>query len=69
MQYECPKTGSHFDFQDLHKRLNTLKPKRDQIDDAMRLEDQSKKLQKRHAKAIENFEIYHNMPRGTATIK
>lgn len=44
MQYECPKTGSHFDFQDLNKRLNTLKPKRYQIDEAMRLEDQNKKL-------------------------
>ncbi len=25
LTYECPKTGSHFDFSDLHKRLGTLK--------------------------------------------
>ena len=61
MTYECPKTGSHFDFTDLNKRLGTLKQKRNQIDEAMKMEDDKKLIKRRHIKAVENFEIFNNM--------
>ena len=35
----------------------------------MRLEDEKKKVQQRHAMAIQNFETHNNMARGTATLR
>ena len=36
LTYQCPKSGSHFEFMDLLTRVRTLKMKRNGIDEAIR---------------------------------
>ena len=36
LTYQCPKTGSHFEFMDLLSRVRILKQKRNGIDEAIR---------------------------------
>ena len=36
LTYQCPKTGSHFEFIDLLSRIRGLKQKRSVIDEAIR---------------------------------
>lgn len=40
LNYQCPKTGSHFQYMDLLARIRTLKQKRNVIDDAIKKEDE-----------------------------
>ena len=37
--FQCPETGSHFEFNDLVDRMARLKDKRDMIDESIRKED------------------------------
>jgi len=43
LTYQCPKTGSHFEFMDLLGRIRNLKQKRNVIDDQIRQEDERQK--------------------------
>jgi hypothetical protein len=36
LTYQCPKTGSHFEYMDLLERIRKLKQKRNVIDDAIK---------------------------------
>lgn len=36
LNYQCPKTGSHFEYMDLLDRIRKLKQKRNVIDDAIK---------------------------------
>jgi transcription initiation factor IIE alpha subunit len=42
LTFQCPKTGSHFEFMDLIGRMRNLKQKRLVIDDAIKDEDKRK---------------------------
>lgn len=50
LNYQCPKTGSHFEYMDLLERIRNLKQKRNVIDEAIRKEDEVQKRQKEAAK-------------------
>lgn len=43
LNFQCPKTGSHFEYMDLLERIRTLKQKRNVIDEAIRQEDDRQK--------------------------
>jgi hypothetical protein len=43
LNYQCPETGSHFEFMDLVERMRTLKQKRSIIDEAIRQESDRKR--------------------------
>lgn len=43
LTYQCPNTGSHFEFIDLIGRMRNLKQKRNVIDDAIKQEDEHQK--------------------------
>jgi len=43
LTYQCPKSGSHFEFMDLLGRMRTLKQKRKVIDEQIRQEDERQK--------------------------
>lgn len=40
LTYQCPKTGSHFEYIDLLEKIRKLKQKRNYIDEAIRQEDE-----------------------------
>lgn len=43
LTYQCPKSGSHFEFIDLIGRMRNLKQKRNVIDEAIQQEDERQK--------------------------
>ena len=47
LTFQCPETGSHFEFMDLVERMRNLKQKRNIIDEAIRQESERKKLVKK----------------------
>jgi len=44
--YQCQTTGAHFEYNDIHERVNVLLDKRNVIDEAIRQEDERQKLVK-----------------------
>lgn len=49
LNFQCPKTGSHFEYIDLLDRIRNLKQKRNVIDDAIYQEDDRQKKLKEAA--------------------
>lgn len=46
LNFQCPQTGAHFEYGDIHDRVKVLLDKRNVIDEAIRQEDERQKLVK-----------------------
>lgn len=44
LTYQCPRTGSHFEFNDIFKRIGVLSEKRRVLDEAIRQEDERQRV-------------------------
>lgn len=47
LTYQCPNTGSHFEYNDIIDRIKVLKEKRQIVDEAIRQEDERQKVLKK----------------------